>query len=43
MSDLRAVDPDALPDERLKLMLVCAHPAIDPDMHTPLMRRRCWV
>lgn len=32
-----AADPDALPDERLKLMFVCAHPAIDPDMHTPLM------
>jgi predicted RNA polymerase sigma factor len=31
------VDPDALPDERLKLLFVCAHPAIDPDMHTPLM------
>jgi predicted RNA polymerase sigma factor len=29
--------PDALPDERLKLLFVCAHPAIDPDMHTPLM------
>lgn len=26
-----------LPDDRLRLMLVCAHPAIDPDMHTPLM------
>lgn len=25
------------PDERLKLMFVCAHPAIDPGMHTPLM------
>jgi predicted RNA polymerase sigma factor len=25
------------PDERLKLMFVCAHPAIDPAMHTPLM------
>jgi RNA polymerase sigma-70 factor (ECF subfamily) len=32
-----AEDPDALPDERLKLLFVCAHPAIDPDMHTPLM------
>ena len=32
-----ALDPDALPDERLKLLFVCAHPAIDPDMHTPLM------
>ena len=28
---------EALPDQRLNLMLVCAHPAIDPDMHTPLM------
>jgi predicted RNA polymerase sigma factor len=38
MSDLyETADPDALPDERLKLLLVCAHPAIDPDMHTPLM------
>ena len=25
------------PDERLKLFFVCAHPAIDPAMHTPLM------
>ena len=25
------------PDERLKLMFVCTHPAIDPAMHTPLM------
>ena len=38
MSELyETADPDALPDERLKLLLVCAHPAIDPDMHTPLM------
>ena len=38
MSDLHeTADPDALPDERLKLLLVCAHPAIDADMHTPLM------
>jgi predicted RNA polymerase sigma factor len=34
-SDL--VVPDPIPDERLKLLFVCAHPAIDPDMHTPLM------
>jgi predicted RNA polymerase sigma factor len=27
----------AFPDERLKLLFVCAHPAIDPSMHTPLM------
>src|SRR5262245_46607926 len=25
------------PDQRLKLLFVCAHPAIDPAMHTPLM------
>ncbi|WP_425408763.1 RNA polymerase sigma factor [Hyphococcus sp.] len=25
------------PDERLKLMLACAHPAIDASIHTPLM------
>ncbi|HEU4368415.1 MAG TPA: DUF6596 domain-containing protein [Methylomirabilota bacterium] len=25
------------PDDRLKLLFVCAHPAIDPDAHTPLM------
>ncbi len=25
------------PDERLKLLFVCVHPAIDPSMHTPLM------
>ncbi len=29
--------PDELPDDRLKLMFVCAHPAIDARMHTPLM------
>jgi RNA polymerase sigma-70 factor (ECF subfamily) len=26
-----------LPDDRLKLMFVCAHPAIDARIHTPLM------
>jgi RNA polymerase sigma-70 factor (ECF subfamily) len=25
------------PDERLKLLFVCAHPAIDPGVHAPLM------
>jgi RNA polymerase sigma-70 factor (ECF subfamily) len=25
------------PDQRLKLLFVCAHPAIDPAVHTPLM------
>lgn len=29
--------PASLPDERLKLLFVCAHPAIDADMRTPLM------
>lgn len=29
--------PADFPDERLKLLFVCAHPAIDPAMHTPLM------
>ena len=29
--------PGPLPDERLKLLFVCAHPAIDADMRTPLM------
>ncbi|MBB2949044.1 RNA polymerase sigma-70 factor (ECF subfamily) [Actinoplanes lutulentus] len=28
---------DELPDRRLELMLVCAHPAIDRAVHTPLM------
>ena len=32
-----AVVHDAFPDDRLKLLFVCAHPAIDPDVHTPLM------
>lgn len=31
------LDPNAIPDERLKLMFVCAHPAIDTQVHTPLM------
>jgi predicted RNA polymerase sigma factor len=25
------------PDDRLKLLFICAHPAIDPAIHTPLM------
>ncbi len=28
---------DAIPDKRLALMFVCAHPAIDQSVHTPLM------
>ncbi|HET6967974.1 MAG TPA: DUF6596 domain-containing protein [Ornithinibacter sp.] len=31
------VDPDAIPDRRLELMLVCAHPAVAPGDRTPLM------
>lgn len=31
------IDRDALPDERLKLLFVCAHPAIDESIRTPLM------
>lgn len=34
---LDAVDPDAVPDKRLELMLVCAHPAIAAPARTPLM------
>lgn len=31
-------EPDpVLPDRRLELMFACAHPAIDPAMHAPLM------
>jgi predicted RNA polymerase sigma factor len=30
-------DPPSIPDERLKLLFACAHPAIDCEMHTPLM------
>jgi predicted RNA polymerase sigma factor len=29
--------PAEFPDDRLKLLFVCAHPAIDAAMHTPLM------
>jgi RNA polymerase sigma-70 factor (ECF subfamily) len=31
------VDPDAIPDKRLELLFVCAHPAIDARVRTPLM------
>jgi predicted RNA polymerase sigma factor len=31
------LDPDAFPDRRFELMFVCAHPAIDPVVRTPLM------
>ncbi|MFG1610210.1 RNA polymerase sigma factor [Actinoplanes sp. NPDC049265] len=32
-----ADDPDAIPDRRLALLFVCAHPGIDPSVRTPLM------
>jgi predicted RNA polymerase sigma factor len=31
------IDVDSIPDRRLELMLVCAHPAIDRAVRTPLM------
>ncbi|MCM3883519.1 RNA polymerase sigma factor [Frankia sp. R82] len=31
------LDVDAIPDRRLELMLMCAHPAIEPAVRTPLM------
>ncbi|GLY93164.1 DUF6596 domain-containing protein [Actinoplanes sp. NBRC 103695] len=31
------VDPDAIPDERLRLLFVCGHPGIDASVRTPLM------
>ena len=37
MNDAAAMDDRAFPDERLKLLFVCAHPDVDRGMHTPLM------
>ena len=38
LADEAEITPsDALPDRRLNLLFVCAHPAIDPDIRTPLM------
>ncbi len=34
---LDAVDVEAIPDKRLELLFVCAHPAIDAGIRTPLM------
>lgn len=31
------VDRERIPDRRLELLFACAHPAIDPAIHTPLM------
>jgi RNA polymerase sigma-70 factor (ECF subfamily) len=36
-AELAASDSVEFPDERLKLLFVCAHPAIDPASRTPLM------
>jgi predicted RNA polymerase sigma factor len=30
-------DPDQIPDKRLELLFACAHPAISPEVRTPLM------
>ncbi len=35
--DPQAPDPPAVPDHRLNLMFVCAHPAIDPSVRAALM------
>lgn len=32
-----APEPEAIPDDRLRLLFVCAHPAIDAGMHSALM------
>lgn len=32
-----SVEPDAIPDKRLELLFVCAHPAIEPSIRTSLM------
>ena len=37
LSIIEEIDPDAIPDRRLALLFVCAHPAIDPAVRTPLM------
>jgi len=37
LSTMNEIDPDAIPDRRLALLFVCAHPAIDPAVRTPLM------
>lgn len=37
LAEARAGPVAEFPDERLALLFVCAHPAIDPAAHTPLM------
>jgi predicted RNA polymerase sigma factor len=34
---MTALDPDEIPDRRLALLFVCAHPAVDPSIRAPLM------
>ena len=36
-TEATTTDHESFPDERLKLLFVCAHPAIDPPARTPLM------
>lgn len=36
-SVMNELEPDEIPDRRLALLFVCAHPAIDPGVRTPLM------
>jgi predicted RNA polymerase sigma factor len=37
LNALEAIDEQAIPDKRIELLCVCAHPAIDPAVRTPLM------
>ena len=37
VSPLEELDPDAIPERRLALLFVCAHPAIAANVRTPLM------
>jgi RNA polymerase sigma-70 factor (ECF subfamily) len=37
LAQFDVIDVDSIPDRRLELMLVCAHPAIDRAVRTPLM------
>jgi len=36
-SAAESINAETFPDERLKLLFVCAHPDVDRGMHTPLM------
>jgi predicted RNA polymerase sigma factor len=37
LKDLEAIDDQSIPDKRIELLCVCAHPAIDRAVRTPLM------